>query len=143
MSPTSSRRRAGVEAFVVDDEIEVRTAGFHRSRSAAERSAVSSSGLIVPDTNPPPAFDPSDFLPSVMLDKLASGCQWALSLIGRTSSFKDLELEDDPAFRSRHPSNRFVINTIASYDPVRRLFIPATIRCSNRSLLPSVHAPSI
>ena len=38
---------------MVDDEIEARTPGLHRSRSAAERSAVSSSGLIVPDTNPP------------------------------------------------------------------------------------------
>ena len=36
--------------------------------------------------------------------------------------------------KSRWTSSRFVINTIASYDPVRRLFIPATIRCSNRSL---------
>ena len=119
---------------MIDNEIEIRSAVYQRSSNTAERISTSLSTTTVSLTLPPPSFDGSDFASSVMVDKLASGSQWALSLLGKSFCFKELELEDDPAFRDRHPSNTFIINTIVSYDPIRKVFVPASVRCSNRSL---------
>ena len=69
-----------------------------------------------------------------MVVKLPTPFHWAVKLVGKAFSYKDLELEDDPVFRDRNPSNLFIISTIVSYDSGRKAFIPATIRCSNRSL---------
>ena len=34
---------------------------------------------------------------------------WSLDVIGKCFRFKEMELEDDPDFSSRHPSNTFKI----------------------------------
>ena len=54
--------------------------------------------------------------------------------IGDWLRFKDLELEDDPEFKSRRPSNRFRTIHVAYYDGARRRFIPATVRRARRRL---------
>ena len=117
----SSRRRYVNETVVIDNEIEIRSAVYQRSSNTAERISTSLSTTTVSLTFPPPSFDDSDFVSSVMVDKLASGSQWALSLLGKSFCFKELELEDDPAFRDRHPSNTFIINTIVSQNWFKKI----------------------
>ena len=131
--PRSSRRRSLKAAFVVDDEVEIRSTAFQSSSlynrgSGAGPPTSSSQGdvdlaeatgpVALRSIYPAPSFDPDGFAFSVTLDKLPAPFYWALKLLGKSFSYKDLELEDDPVFRDRNPSNLFIISTIASYDSV-------------------------
>ena len=59
---------------------------------------------------------------------------WIFAFIGKWFRFKDLELEDDPEFRSRHPSNCFKIHQLVHYDGTNRRFMPATVRYARKRL---------
>ena len=122
-----------MEAFVVDDEIEVRTPGFHRSRSAQSD------------------VDETDFGIEGYADYCMEGRHvtdkdsWVFSLLGQWLQYKELELEDDLEFKSKHPSNRFRIYSIVNYNGSRRRFINASVNYASRNLYfvcNSVDAPS-
>ena len=105
---------------MVDDEVEIRSTAFQSSslynRGSGAGPPVSSSQgdvdlavvtgpVALRSINPSPSFDPDGFAFSVMLDKLPATFYWALNLVGKSFSYKDLELEDDPVFRDRNPSS--------------------------------------
>ena len=145
--PRSSRRRGVDATFVVDDEVETRSAAlqpcslYNRGSGAGpptpsmqgDVDLAEATGPVVLESIPP-SFDRTEFASSATADKSPSSLQWALTLIGKSFSFKDLELEEDPAFRDRRPGDLFTLDTIVAYDSARRAFAPATVRRSSRSL---------
>ena len=93
-------------------------------------------GLVVPqEVLYQPSFDVDDLESFRINDRhVIDQDAWSFDFIGKWFRFKDLELEDDPEFRSRHPSNRFRIHHLVHYDGTRRRFIPATVRYAKKSL---------
>ena len=59
---------------------------------------------------------------------------WALLLLGEWFKYKELELEDDLAFKAKHPSNKFRIHSMVNYNGSRRKFLNASVNYARRNL---------
>ena len=70
-------------------------------------------GLVASQSGfPQPTFHIDDIEDYRMDDRhVGDQDRWSFELIDRCFRYKDLELEDDPEFRLRHPSNRFKIHS--------------------------------
>ena len=146
--PRSSRRTsARIAAFHVDDEIEIssslqqrealgdRVSGAGPPALSLERNAdlAEVPGSFTDAESTLPTFDASAF-DFAIIDHtiLSSRDSWVLQLIGRVFRYKEEELEDDLQFKSKHPSNVFVIHSIVTHSSDRKEFIHANVRYSER-----------
>ena len=59
---------------------------------------------------------------------------WVFSLSSKWFKYKELELEDDLDFKSKHPSNRFRVHCLVHYSGSKRRFLNKSVNYARRSL---------
>ena len=151
-NPRSSRRTcARVATFHVDDEIEISSSLLQSDSlgdgvSGAGPPALSLQGdadlaeapgsvAYNDDALPNPMFNVDGFGHSVIASKfLTSKDSWALETIGSAFHYKDLEREDDLAYKSSNRSNAFVIHSLVTHDGKNKAFLKSSVRYATRSL---------
>ena len=65
---------------------------------------------------------------------ITSHDKWVHSLKGVAFHFKEMELEGNLDFKSRHPSNSFIIHSVVVYDGVNQQFPPSSVRYARKNL---------
>ena len=146
-TPRSSRKRCGRRSSREDVAIDppsVEAQPLGDEASGTGSPTTSTQGVVDPAgvngfVDPQSAFPRRTFridgVEDYRMDRYVTETDtWSLDVIGKCFRFKEMELEDDPDFRSRHPSNIFKIQFLVHFDPVKKNFLSATVRYARKRL---------
>ena len=147
-NPRSSKRTsARIATFHVDDEIEISSSLLQNDSLDDRVSGAGPPALSLQSdadlTEVPDSFvhdESIEFgihgLDSFRMDQrhVTEKDSWVFSLSGKWFKYKELELEDDLDFKSKHPSNRFRVHCLVHYNGSKRRFLNKSVNYARRNL---------